>query len=161
MVEIKQDMWRRCLEHLLGENTNTNTISLIHLRFGTYFISRHPHWSHESPHLLAGSQRCSSCFHDNPDASLLQSLPTFLRYSFKNKHGRTASQVMTQENALKCSYKIQNLLKTQLENSQSITRAISATGHGWISWVPLSESRLFLCRLPLFSWQLMQRKGHF
>lgn len=76
MVEIKQDMWGRCSEHLLGENknTNTNTISLIHLRIGTYFISRRPHWSHESPHLLAGSQCCRSCFHDNPDASLLQSL---------------------------------------------------------------------------------------
>lgn len=150
MVEIKQDMWGRCSEHLLGENKNTNTISLIHLRIGTYFISRHPHWNHESPHLLAGSQCCSSCFHDNPDASPLQSLLTKV-FIQKKKRGGTASQVMTQENALKRSYKIQNLLKTQLEGSQSITGAISATGHGCISWVPLSGSKLCLCRLPLFS----------
>lgn len=154
-------MWGRCSEHLLRENKNTNTnpISLIHLSIGTYFISRHPDWSHESPHLLAGSQCCSSCFHDNPDASLLQSLP--IKVFIQKQTRGTASQVVTQENALKCSYKIADLLKTQLGNSQSITGAISATGHGWTSWVPLSGSKLSLCRLLLFSWQLMQRKGHF
>lgn len=104
MVKIKQDVWGRCWEHLLGENKNTNTISLIHLRNGTYFICRHPHCSHESPHLLFPRQPWC--------------LPALVsRYSFKNKKGGTASPVMTRENALKCSYKIQTCWKHSEETA--------------------------------------------
>lgn len=72
------------------------------------------------------------------------------RYSFKNKQGGTASQVMTQENAFKCSYKIQNLLKTQTGNSKSITGAIAATGLNflstshWIKTFPVLASPLLM-----------------
>lgn len=111
MVEIKQNMWRRCSEHLLGENksTNTNSISLIHLRNGTYFISRHPHeaMNHHSSGLEAPAAAPVSMTMLMPPCSVFLS-----RYSFKNKQGGPVSQVVTQENALKCSYKIPDLLKT-------------------------------------------------
>lgn len=70
------------------KNTNTNTTSLIHLSLRTYSISRHPHSSHESPYFLAESQRCSSSYYDNIDASVLHSL------TYKGIHSKINKQFM-------------------------------------------------------------------